>query len=261
MRTGRSAHRAIAEPREVRGRPRPHSDLGARFDADREVRAPRNRPTPGGARTSPSAFRSRREVRCGPGGPRTAQPPNPGRCADVPVRIPGPAQGSMRTGRSAHRAIAQPREVRGRPRPHSGSGARFDADREVRAPRSRPTPEVRGRPRPHSDPAQGSMRTGRSAHRAVAELREVRGRPPSAFRVRSKVRCGPGGPRTAQSPNPGRCADVPVRIPGPARGSMRTGRSAHRAIAEPREVRGRPRPHPGRWPRARRVAADPESPP
>ena len=102
MRTGRSAHRAAAERREVRGRPRPHSGLGAGFNADREVRAPRRRRTPGGARTSPSAFRpgagfNDREVRAP--GRRTPR--------GVLVRIP-----RWRRPRGPH--TTDRREVRGR---------------------------------------------------------------------------------------------------------------------------------------------------
>ena len=180
MRTGSSAHPDAAERCEVRGRPRPHSGPGARFNADREVRAPRRRRTLRGARTSSSAFRSRarlnadREVRA----PRDAER---WEVRGRPRPHSGLVQGSMRTGRSAHPDAAERCEVRGRSRPHSGPGARFNADREVRAPRRRRT--------------LGGARTSSSA-----------------FRPRCKVQCGPGGPRTTTPPNTARCADVLVRI-------------------------------------------------
>ena len=163
----------------------------------------------------------------------------------------------MRTGRSAHLADAEPWEVRGRPRPHSGlvqgsnadrevraprrrrslggartsssafrPGARFNADREVRAPRRRRT---LGGARASSSafrPRAGSMRTGRSAHLDAAELgrcADVLVRIP----VLCKVQCGPGGPRTSTPPNSGRCADVLVRIPGRCKGRLRTGTFAY----------------------------------
>ena len=138
----------------------------------------------------------------------------------------GLAQGSMRTGRSAHRAAAERREVRGRPRPHSGlvQGSMRTGRSAHRAAAERR--EVRGRPRPHSGLVQGSMRTGRSAHRAAAERREVRGRP-RPHPASRKVQCGPGGPRTAPPPNAGRCADVLVRIPALAQDSMQATRPAY----------------------------------
>ena len=190
MRTGTFAHLP-----EVRGRPRPHPGVGTRSNADREVRAPRRCRTLGGARTSSSASRRWHKTQCGPGGPRTAPPPTLGRCADVLVRIPAVAQDSMRTGRSAHRAAAEPWEVRGRPRPQPGVGTRLNADREVRAPRRRRT--------------LGGARTSSSASRRVAQ---------DSMRT--------GGPRTAPPPNRGRCADVLVRIPALAQDSMQAGMPA-----------------------------------
>ena len=70
---------------------------------------------PGGTRTSSSAFRATYTVQCGPGGPRTAQTPNPGRYADVLVRIPGLYDGPMRAGRPAYQCVKRGSACRGPP--------------------------------------------------------------------------------------------------------------------------------------------------
>ena len=217
--------------------------LRAKPNADREVRAPRTRRTPAGARMSSSASRRRakpnadREVRAPP------HPPNRGRCADVLVRIPAPREaqcgpGGPRTPAPAERwrcadvlvRIPASRETQcgpGGPRtPHPPNPGRC-ADVLVRIPASREAQCGPGGPRTPHPPNPG-------------RCADVLVRIPAP----REAQCGPGGPRTPHPPNRGRCADVLVRIPAPARSPMRTGRSAHRA-RRTLEVRGRPRPHPG----------------
>ena len=240
------------EGRKVRGRPRPH----------------------------PSAVKG---FNCGRGRPRTTPPPNTGRCADVPVRIRAASKVQLRAGTPAHHAAAEHREVRGRPRPHSGSSkvqlragtpAHHAAAEhwEVRG-RPRPHPalckvqlragtpahhaaaehgEVRGRPRPHPALCKVQLRAGTPAHHDAAEHWEVRGRPRPHSGAVQGFNCGRGRPRTPPPPNTGRCADVPVRIRAASKVQLRAGTPAHHDAAEPREVRGRPRPHPCTTDRARR---------
>ena len=209
MRTGRSAHppprrRTLGGARTSSSAFRP----GTRFNADREVRAPPHRRTPGGARTSSSAFRPGTRAQCGPGGPRTPPAAEPREVRGRPRPHSGPAQGSMRTGRSAHR-----------PPPNTGRCA----DVLVRIPARHKVQCGPGGPRTPPPP-----NTGRCA--------DVLVRIPAWH----KVQCGPGGPRTPPPPNTGRCADVLVRIRPGARfnadrrrtlGGARTASSAFGAGA------------------------------
>ena len=193
---------------------------GARPIADGDVRAPRRRRTPGGARTSSSASRTWRKVNCGRGRPRTSQTPDIGgartsssafrtwrkancgrgrpRTSQTPNRTL--ARGQLRTGTSAHLADAErgcadvlvriPNLVQGQLR--TGTSAHLAdaehwgcADVLVRSPNL----------------AQGQLRTGTSAHLADAEhwgCADVLVRIPNL----AKANCGRGRPRTSQAPRP-----------------------------------------------------------
>ena len=166
-----------AEPRAVRGRPRPHSGPARNVHCGRGRPRTSTRRTLGGARTSSSAFRpcTKRPLRAGT--PAHLHTPNPARCADVLVRIPALHETSIAGEDARAPPHAEPCAVRGRPRPHSGPGQPPIAGGDARAPPHAEPRAVRGRPRPHSGPGQTPIAGGDARVPPHAEPRAVRGRP------------------------------------------------------------------------------------